>query len=35
MNSSVLAYLENSAEYFPEKCAVPTDELSFTSSEYE
>ena len=25
MNSSVLAYLENSAEYFPEKCAV-TDE---------
>lgn len=29
MNSSVLAYLENSAEYFPEKCAVTDEKVSY------
>lgn len=33
MNSSVLAYLENSAEYFPEKCAVTDEKVSYSYSE--
>ena len=33
MNSSVLAYLENSAEYFPEKCAVTDEKFSYSYSE--
>lgn len=33
MNSSVLAYLENSAEYFPEKCAVTDERVSYSYSE--
>mgnify|MGYP002604145665 CR=1 FL=1 len=32
-NSSVLAYLENSAEYFPEKCAVTDEKVSYSYSE--
>ena len=33
MNSSVLAYLENSADYFPEKCAVTDEKVSYSYSE--
>lgn len=33
MNSSVLAYLENSADCFPEKCAVTDEKVSYTYSE--
>ena len=33
MNSNVLAYLENSAERFPEKCAVTDEKVSYTYSE--
>ena len=33
MNSNVLAYLENSAERFPEKCAVTDESVSYTYSE--
>ena len=33
MNSSVLAYLENSADCFPDKCAVTDEKVSYTYSE--